>query len=162
MSNKTRKEPKEPDIIDQLLSQIDSRGLTQEQALGKDGILKQLTGRFLQAALNAEMDGHLGYSKHDNAGDNTGNSRNGYTEKTVLLENQSADIKVPRDREGTFEPVMVPKRGKRVPLFNDQIISMYARGMTERDIRSHLGEIYNVDVSPDLVSRVIDGMLAGE
>jgi transposase-like protein len=158
MPKKTKKEPKEPDIIDQLLSTVDFRGLTQEQALGKDGVLKQLTGRFLQAALNAEMSHHLGYPKHDNAGDNSGNSRNGYTDKTVFLENQSADIKVPRDREGTFEPVIVPKRSRRVPLFNDQIISMYARGMTERDIRNHLNEIYNVDVSPDLVSRVIDGI----
>jgi len=77
MSKKAKKEQKEPDIIDQLLSTVDFRGLTQEQALGKDGILKQLTGRFLQAALNAEMSHHLGYSKHDNAGDNSGNSRNG-------------------------------------------------------------------------------------
>jgi transposase-like protein len=105
------------------------------------------------------MSHHLGYPKNGSAGDNTGNSRNGYTEKTVLLENQSADIKVPRDRNGDFEPAIVPKRSKRVPLFNDQIISMYARGMTERDIGSHLSEVYNVDASPDLVSRVIDGVI---
>jgi transposase-like protein len=158
MGRGRKREQKEPDIIERVLSTIDFRGMTQEEALGKNGILKQLTGKFLQAALKAEMDEHLGYTKHDNAGDNSGNSRNGYTDKRVLLENQSAEIKVPRDREGTFEPVIVPKRSKRVPLFNEQIISMYARGMTERDIRSHLDEIYNVDVSADMVSRVVEGI----
>ena len=81
MTKKTKKEQKEPDLIDQILSQIDFHGLTQEQALGKDGILKQLTGKFLQAALSAEMDSHLGYCKHDNAGDNTGN----YASRCVVL-----------------------------------------------------------------------------
>lgn len=157
--SKRKKEAPEPDIIDKLLSGIDFHGLTQEQVLGQGGILKQLTGRLLQAALNAEMSHHLGYPKNDNAGDNTGNSRNGCTEKTVLLENQSADIKVPRDRRGEFEPVIVPKRSKRVPLFNDQIISMYSHGMTERDIRSHLNGVYNVDVSPDLVSSVMEHVI---
>nr|AGS52881.1 mobile element protein [uncultured bacterium contig00016] len=158
MSKQRKREQKEPDIIDQLLSTVDFRGLTQEQVLGQGGILKQLTGRLLQAALNAEMSHHLGYSKHDSAGDNTGNSRNGYTDKTVLLENQKASVKVPRDRNGSFEPVIVPKRSKRVPLFNDQIISMYSLGMSERDIRSHLNKVYSVEVSPDLVSRVIEGI----
>jgi len=155
-----KREAKEPDIIDRLISTVDLHSIkSQEEALGKDGILKQLTGRLLQAMLSAEMDNHLGYSKNDNAGDNTGNSRNGYTGKTVLLENQSADIKVPRDRNGTFEPVIVPKRGKRVSLFNDQIISMYSHGMTERDIRNHLNDVYNVDVSPDLISNVVEHVI---
>ena len=105
------------------------------------------------------MTGHLGYEKNSNAGDNSGNSRNGHTEKTVLLENQSTTIEVPRDREGTFEPVIVPKHEKRVPLFNDQIISMYSFGMSDRDIKSHLEKIYNVGVSPDLISRVTDAVL---
>ncbi len=157
--SKRKKSIQEPDVIDQLLSNIDFRGLTQEQVLGQGGILKQLTGRLLQAALNAEMSHHLGYGKHDRTDGNIGNSRNGYTEKTVLLENQSADIKVPRDRNSEFEPVIVPKRSKRVPLFNDQIISMYSRGMTERDIGAHLNEVYNIEVSPDLISRVIDGII---
>ena len=85
------------------------------------------------------MTEHLGYEKNSNSGDN---SRNRHTEKTVLLENQSATISVPRDRAGTFEPIIVPKHEKRVPLFNDQIISMYGRGMTDREIRGHLEEIY--------------------
>ena len=154
---KTRKRAKkEKDILDQILDTVDFRGLTQDEVVGQDGIIKQLTGRILQRALEAEMTEHLGYEKNSNAGDNSGNSRNGHTEKTVLMENQSATINVPRDRNGTFEPIIVPKHEKRVPLFNDQIISMYAYGMTERDIKAHLEQIYNVEVSPDLISRVMD------
>jgi transposase-like protein len=122
-----KKREKEKDIIDRLLDNIDFRGLTREEVAGRDGLIKQLTGRILQRALEAEMTGHLGYEKNSNAGDNSGNSRNGHTEKTVLLENQSATIEIPRDRNGTFEPIVVPKHQKRLPLFNDQIISMYAR-----------------------------------
>jgi len=154
-----KKREKEKDIIDQLLDNIDFRGLTQDEVVGQDGLIKQLTGRILQRALEAEMTEHLGYEKNSNAGDNSGNSRNGHTGKTVLLENQSATIEVPRDREGTFEPVIVPKHEKRVPLFNDQIISMYSFGMSDRDIKSHLEKIYNVEVSPDLISRVTNAVL---
>ena len=154
-----KKEKKEKDIIDQLLDNIDFRGLTQDEVVGQDGLIKQLTGRILQRALEAEMTEHLGYEKHSNAGDNNGNSRNGHTEKTVLLENQSTTIDIPRDRNGSFEPIIVPKHEKRVPLFNDQIISMYSFGMTDRDIKSHLEKIYNVEVSPDLISRVTNSVL---
>ena len=154
-----KKREKEKDIIDQLLDNIDFRGLTQDEVVGQDGLIKQLTGRILQRALEAEMTEHLGYEKNSNAGDNSGNSRNGHTGKTVLLENQSATIEVPRDREGTFEPVIVPKHEKRVPLFNDQIISMYSFGMSDRDIKSHFEKIYNVEVSPDLISRVTNAVL---
>jgi transposase-like protein len=150
---------KEKDIIDQILDTIDFRGLTQDEVGGQDGIIKQLTGRILQRALEAEMTEHLGYEKHSNAGDNSGNSRNGHREKTVLRENQSATIAVPRDREGTFEPVIVPKHEKRVPLFNDQIISMYSFGMSDRDIARHVEKIYHVAVSPDLISRVANAVL---
>jgi len=94
-----------------------------------------------------------------NARDNSGNSRNGHTEKTILLENQSTSIEVPRDRNGTFEPVIVPKHEKRVPLFNDQIISMYSFGMSDRDIKAHLEKVYNVEVSPDLISRVTNEVI---
>ena len=150
---------KEKDIIDQLLDNINFKGLTQDEVVGQDGLIKQLTGRILQRALEAEMTEHLGYEKNSNAGDNSGNSRNGYTEKTVLMENQSAEIEVPRDRNGTFEPVIVPKHEKRVPLFNDQIISMYSFGMSDRDIKKHIEKIYNVEVSPDLISRVTNAVL---
>ena len=150
---------KEKDILDQILDTIDFRGLTQDEVAGKDGLIKQLTGKILQRALDAEMTEHLGYEKNSSEGDSSGNSRNGRTEKTVLLENQSATIEVPRDRNGTFEPVIVPKHQKRLPLFNDQIISMYARGMNNRKIQDHLEEIYNVEVSPDLITRVTNAVL---
>jgi transposase-like protein len=154
-----KKKEKEKDIIDQLLDNINFKGLTQDEVVGQDGLIKQLTGRILQRALEAEMTEHLGYEKDSNTGDNSGNSRNGHTEKTVLLENQSTTIEVPRDRNGKFEPVIIPKHEKRVPLFNDQIISMYSFGMSDRDIKKHLEKIYNVDVSPDLISRVTNSVL---
>jgi transposase-like protein len=154
-----KKKEVEKDIIDQLLDNIDFKGLTQDEVVGQGGLIKQLTGRILQKALEAEMAGHLGYEKNSSTGDNSGNSRNGYTEKTVLLENQSTTIEVPRDRNGTFEPLIVPKHEKRLPLFNDQIISMYSFGMTDRDIKAHLEKIYNVEVSADLISRVTEAVL---
>ena len=154
-----KKEKKEKDIIDQLLDNIDFRGLTQDEVVGQDGIIKQLTGRILQRALEAEMTEHLGYEKNSNAGDNNGNSRNGHTEKTVLLENQSTTIEIPRDRNGTFEPIIIPKHQKRVSLFNDQIISMYSFGMTDKQIRDHLEKVYNIEVSPDLISRVTNEVM---
>jgi transposase-like protein len=154
-----KKKEKEKDFIDQMLDTIDFRGLTQDEVVGQGCLIKQLTGRILQRALEAEMTEHLGYEKNSNAGDNSGNSRNGHTEKTVLLENQSALIEVSRDRNGTFEPVIMPKHEKRVPLFNDQILSMYSFGMTDRDIQSHLEKIYDVEVSPDLISRVTNAVL---
>lgn len=154
-----RKKEVEKDVIDQLLDNIDFKGLTQDEVAGRGGLIKQLTGRILRKALEAEMTSHLGYEKNSNAGDNSGNSRNGHTEKRVLLENQSATIEVPRDRNGTFEPLIAPKHEKRLPLFNDQIISMYSFGMTDRDIKAHLEKIYNVEVSPDLISRVTDAVL---
>jgi transposase-like protein len=153
------KKVKEKDIIDQMLDTIDFRGLTQAEVVGQGGLIKQLTGRLLQRALEAEMTEHLGYERNSNSGDNSGNSRNGHTEKTVLLENQSATIEIPRDRNSTFEPIIIPKHEKRVPLFNDQIISMYSFGMTDRDIKAHLEKIYDVEVSADLISRVTNAVL---
>ncbi len=100
-----KKVKKEKDIIDQMLDTIDFRGLTQEEAVGQEGLITQLTGRILQRVLEAEMTDHLGYEKNAIAGNNSGNSRNRYTEKTVLLKNQQSVIEVPRDRNGTFEPI---------------------------------------------------------
>ena len=118
-----KKKTKEKYVIDLMLDQIDFHGMTAEE----NGLLKQLTSRFYSRALEAEMDTHLGYKKNDNSGDNSGNSRNGYTSKTVILENNDTiDVQVPRDRNSTFEPVIIPKHEKRTPLFNDQIISMYS------------------------------------
>ena len=159
----TKKSTKEKDVIDQILDQLDLHGMTQEELFGADGLAKKLTAR-------AEMDTHLGYKKHSNEGDGSGNSRNGYSEKTVITGDGEAQIQVPRDRNSTFEPEIVKKHERRLPLFNDQIISLYSplfndqiislysRGMTTRDIQSHLKEIYDVDVSPELISNVTDAV----
>ena len=122
----SQKTKKEKDVIDLMLDQLDFHGMTKDELTGKDGLLWQLISRFYERILNAEMDEHLGYKKHDNAGDHCGNSRNGYSEKTVIPDdNCTAEIAVPRDRNSTFEPLIIPKHEKRAPLFNDQIISMF-------------------------------------
>ena len=100
----TKKGTKERDAIDQILDQLDLHGMTQEELFGADGLAKKLTARLLNKALEAEMDTHLGYKKHSNEGDGSGNSRNGYSEKTVITGDGEAQIKVPRDRNGEFEP----------------------------------------------------------
>jgi transposase-like protein len=105
------------------------------------------------------MTERLGYEKNSSIGDNSRNNRNGHSEKTVPLESQSTTIEVPQDMNGTFELIIVPKHKKRLPLFNGQIISMYSFGMTDRDIKSYLEKIYNVEVSPDLISRVTNAVL---
>ena len=152
---------KEKDVIDRMLDQIDFHGLTAEELAGENGLLKQLTRRFYSRALDAEMDEHLGYKKNDNAGDNSGNSRNGYTTKTVITEdNDTIEIQVPRDRNSTFDPVIIPKHEKRTPLFNDQIISMYSFGMSTRDIQCHLQQVYGVEVSPETISNITESVMA--
>ena len=152
---------KEKDVIDRMLDQIDFHGMTAEELAGENGLLKQLTSRFYSRALEAEMEAHLGYKKHDNTGDNSGNSRNGYTTKTVITDdNDTIEIQVPRDRNSTFEPVIIPKHEKRTPLFNDQIISMYSFGMSTRDIQRHLQQVYGVEVSPETISNITESVMA--
>lgn len=152
---------KEKDVIDQLLDQIDFHGMTAEELAGENGLLKKLTSRFYSKALDAEMDEHLGYKKNDNAGDNSGNSRNGYTTKTVITDdNDTIEVQVPRDRNSTFEPVIIPKHEKRTPLFNDQIISMYSFGMSTRDIQRHLQQVYGIEVSPETISNITESVMA--
>lgn len=154
------KKPKEKDVIDMMLDQLDFHGMTKEELTGENGLLRQLTSRFYSRALEAEMDEHLGYKKNDNAGDNSGNSRNGHTQKKVILEdNSTAEIQVPRDRNSTFEPMIIPKREKRTPLFNDQIISMYSFGMSNRDIQRHLQQVYGVEVSPETISNITESVM---
>jgi len=113
----------------------------------------------LERALAEEMTEHLGYEKHDPAGRGSGNSRNGVTGKTLLTDIGAVDLEVPRDRNGSFAPQIVRKGQTRLDGFNDRIIALYARGLTTRDIRAHLREMYDVEVSPDLISRVTDAVL---
>src|SRR5881398_25011 len=143
------------ELADQLLGKAAAEGAG---LLGPDGLLSQVTKAVLERALTEEMTGHLGYDKHDPAGRGSGNSRNGTTGKTVLTDIGAVDLAVPRDRNGTFEPQIVRKGQTRLDGFNDRIIALYARGMTTRDIRAHLREMYDVEVSPDLISRVTDAV----
>jgi len=130
-----------------------------EDLIGENGLLKQLTKALLDRALNAELTHHLGYEKHDPAGYNSGNSRNGTSSKTVRGDFGEIELAVPRDRNSTFEPQIVPKHQTRFDGFDDKILSMYARGMTTRDIQGHLQEIYGVEVSPGLISNVTEAVV---
>jgi putative transposase len=144
-----------PELLDELLSGYEKP----DDLLGEDGLFKELKKVLLERALGAELSVHLGYEKGNPAGRGTGNSRNGYSEKTVLTEDGAIDIAVPRDRNSTFEPVIVPKGERRLDGFDERIVSLYARGMTVREIQGHLQELYGVEVSPDLISRVTDAVL---
>ena len=144
-----------PALLDELLSDYE----TPEDLLGEEGLFKQLKKALLERALGAELGDHLGYEKGDSTGRGTGNSRNGHSGKTVLTEDGTVELAVPCDRNGTFEPAIVPKCERRLDGFDDRILSLYARGMTVREIRGHLQELYGVEVSPDLISRVTDAVL---
>ena len=143
-------------LADELLGRAQADGV---ELLGPDGLLSQVTKAVLERALGEEMTHHLGYEKHDPAGRGSGNSRNGSTGKRLLTEVGGVDLQVPRDRNGSFSPQIVRKGQTRLDGFNDRIIALYARGLSTRDIRAHLREMYDVDVSADLISRVIDGVL---
>src|SRR5215470_12193193 len=123
---------------------------------GPDGLIGQLTAKVLERALGAELDDHLGYVKGDPAGNGSGNSRNGFYGKTVTTTHGPVRIGVPRDRNGSFEPKIVPRGQRRLGQVDDMILSLYARGMTTRDIQAHLAEVYGAQVSPALISRVTD------
>ena len=129
-----------------------------EDLIGENGLLKQLTKRLLERAMQAELTEHLGYEKHAPNGKNSGNSRNGAYKKTIKGDIGNLEVSIPRDRNSTFEPVILPKGETHFTGFNDKIISMYARGMTTRDIQRHLEEIYGAGVSPSLISQVTDSI----
>jgi transposase-like protein len=148
----------EPNEVDQLLDQM-LKGKTPEEILGKDGVLKGLTKRLVERALEGELTTHLGYEKHAAEGRNSGNSRNGVTAKHVLTNSGELSIEVPRDRNGEFDPQLVKKGQRRLPGFDDKVIALYARGLTTREIQGHLMDLYDVEVSPTLISNVTDAVL---
>jgi putative transposase len=151
----TIKNSKAAALLDELLKDYRKP----EDILGESGLLKQLTQAVVERALDAELTHHLGYAKHDPAGRGTGNARNGKSAKTLKTEQGPLPIEVPRDRAGSFEPILVPKGETRFRGFDDKIVSMYARGMTTREIQDHLREIYGVEISPTLISQVTDAVL---
>ena len=144
-----------PEILDQLLKDYEGPS----DLLGKGGLLDQLKKAVMERALGAELTEHLGYEAGDPAGNGSGNSRNGFGKKRVITDTSQVEIEVPRDRAGTFEPVLIRKRQTRLPGFDEKVISMYARGMTVREIQGHLEELYGIGVSPDLISRVTSAVL---
>jgi putative transposase len=144
-----RKEPKIPDaILDQLLAGADAK-----TAFDPNGLLDELKKALAERALNAEMDHHL-------VGEGgVGNGRNGYGQKTVITDTGKLELEVPRDRQASFDPQLIAKYQRRFPGFDDKVISMYARGMSTREIVGHLRELYGIEVSPDLISAVTDAVL---
>jgi putative transposase len=134
-------------------------GKTTKEIAGPGGLLKQLTKALLERAMNAELTQHLGYAKNEPGGRGSGNNRNGRSRKQVQGDFGKVEIAVPRDRNGSFEPQILPKHERRFTGFDDKIISMYARGMSTRDIQAHLQEIYGVEVSAGLVSEVTDAVM---
>lgn len=142
------------ELIDELLKGYQKP----EDIIGENGLLKRFVKAVLERAMNAELTHHLGYEKHDPAGYKSGNSRNGTSGKKVKGDFGELAIEVPRDRASTFEPQILAKHQTRFTGFDDKIISMYARGMTTREIESHLKEIYGVEVSPALVSQVTEAV----
>ena len=147
--------PITPELLDELLKDYKSP----DDMFGDDGLLHQLTKAVVERALQGEMTHHLGYEKHSSAGANSGNSRNGKSAKMIKGKRGQIQIDVPRDRASEFEPQLIKKGQTRFDGFDDKIISMYSRGMTCREIKAHLEEIYGVEVSPDLISTVTDSVI---
>lgn len=139
-----------PKFNEELLDELLKEYKEPEDLLGGKGILNQLKKALLERALSGEMNHHLGYSKHSKKGVNSGNSRNGTSTKKVLTEDGELELDIPRDRNSDFEPQIVKKNQRRFDGFDDKILSMYARGMTLREIQGHLQEIYGVEVSQTL------------
>jgi putative transposase len=150
------RQKQEKAVSDELIDELLKQGRKPEDI---QSLLKQLTKAVVERAMQAEMKEHLGYEKHDPVGANSGNSRNGVTRKTLRGEFGEVEIATPRDRNGEFEPQIVRKNQTRWTGFDDKILSMYARGMTTREIQGHLEEMYQVEVSPSLISEVTDGIM---
>jgi len=141
-------------LIDEMIA-----GKTPEEIVGEGGLLQALTKRVYERALEGEMTHHLGYPPKAPEGRNSGNSRNGKTSKTVKTGAEDVALEIPRDRNGQFEPQLVKKHQRRLPGFDEKVLALYARGLTTRDIQSHLEEMYDSDVSPALISAVTDAVL---
>src|SRR5512144_2043734 len=146
-----RKQPVIPDqLLDQLLAGTDAKA-----AFEKDGLLDELKKALAERVLNAEMDHHLEAGEMDGRA----NSRNGYGQKTVLTDTGKIPLEIPRDRLSSFDPQLIAKYQRRFPGFDDKILSMYARGMSTREIQGHLRDLYGIEISPDLISAVTEAVL---
>ena len=144
------------EILDELLKDKDPKTI-----FSTEGLLGELKKALAERVLNAEMDHHLADSTQDEVleGEKASNRRNGYSKKTVLTENEAIDLAIPRDRRGSFEPQLIAKYQRRFPGFDEKLISMYARGMSVREIQGHLRDLYGIEASPQLISTVTDAVL---
>ena len=149
---------KKHEVPQELLAQLLADYKRPEDLIGENGLLKQLTKLLVEKALDAELTEHLGHARHEAVANAAGNTRNGKSKKTLKGEFGELPIEVPRDRHGSFEPQLIPKHQTRWNGFDDKIISLYARGMTVREIQSHLQEMYGAEVSPSLISSVTDAV----
>ena len=140
------------EIMDELLKGVDPK-----KVFSSEGLLAEIKKALAERILNAEMDQHL--EGEPGSSEPTGNHRNGYSKKTVITDTSQVELEIPRDRRGTFEPQLIAKYQRRFPGFDDKIISMYARGMSVRDIQGHLRELYGIDASPPLISTITDAVL---
>jgi len=144
-----------PEMIEQLKADL-SKAKSYEDLMGKEGAIKKLLSKSLEQMLESELTEQLGYERYSPAGKNNGNSRNGKTHKTLKNDNGEIEITVPRDRNGEFDPIIVKKYERTIGPIENKIISMYAKGMTTRDIQSHIQELYGLDVSATLISNITD------
>lgn len=156
-----RRDRDEPRLIDaaladQLIAQAQASGV---ELLGEGGLLKQMTKAILERSLAIELTDHLGYDEGDPAGAGSGNSRNGSTPKRLATEAGHLDLEIPRDRNASFSPQTVRKGQRRLDGVDKLVMGLYARGMTVRDIQAQLKETFDLDVSPDLISKITDGVL---
>ena len=147
------------EIPDEVLDQLLAGARTEQEIAGPGGLLAQLTKRLIERALEVELTDHLGYEPHCEPPGGSGNTRNGTTPKTVATEHGKVGIDAPRDRDGSFEPKIVKKRQRRFQGFDEKILALYSRGLSTRDIQAHLHEIYAVQVSPELISKVTDAVV---
>lgn len=149
---------KKHEVPQELLASLLADYKKPEDLIGENGLLKQLTKLLVEKALDVELTEHLGHERHEAVANASGNARNGKSKKTLKGEFGELPIEVPRDRHGSFEPQLIPKHQTGWNGFDDKIISLYARGMTVREIQSHLQQMYGAEVSPSLISSVTDAV----
>jgi putative transposase len=144
-----------PELVAELMKLVRNP----QDLFGPEGLFHRLKGALMERMLDEELTEHLGFEKNAVGGKGSGNTRNGYTTKQIKTESGPVEIRVPRDRRGTFEPKLVAKHQRRLEGFDDKVLALYARGMSVRDIQAHLRDLYGTEVAPELISRVTDGVI---
>ncbi len=158
----TQTAPAAPVVDRQVVAELVARAQADGMAIsGEGGLMQQLTKLVFESSLQGEMDAHLGYGKHDPAGRDGGNSRNGHRAKTVLTEVGPVEIDLPRDRDGSFEPKIVAKRQRRLSGVDELVISLSAKGLTTGEVQAHLAEVYGAEVSRQTISTITDKVVEG-